>query len=104
MSLLKELDPIGTSKRKARKLSRRTYNSLGPNFASHTDGYDKLKPYGFTILIIRCIDGFSRKVLWLKVVRTNNNPIVPAKYFLETVNEFGSCPSIVRTDCGTENG
>ena len=32
-----------------------------------------------------CVDGFSRKVLWLQVTRSNNNPVVPASYFLETV-------------------
>ena len=29
------------------------------------DGFDKLKPYGFPIH--GCIDGFSRKLLWLEV-------------------------------------
>ena len=29
------------------------------------DGFDKLKPYGFPIHA--CMDGFSRKVLWLEV-------------------------------------
>jgi hypothetical protein len=35
----------------------------GPNFAWHADGYDKLKPYGFPIH--GCIDGFSRRLIWL---------------------------------------
>ena len=74
----------------------------GPNYCWHIDGYDKLKPYGFPIHA--CIDGFSRKVLWLKVVRSNNNPVVVAKSYLEVVRENGGCPTKVRSDCGTENG
>ena len=42
-----------------------------PNAVWHADGYDKLKPYGFPIH--GAIDGFSRRVLWLDVTRSNNN-------------------------------
>ena len=75
---------------------------LGPNHCWHADGYDKLKPYG--IPIYGAIDGFSRKIIWLKVVRTNNNPLVPAYHYLTTVSRIKKCPSILRTDCGTETG
>ena len=102
MEILREIDPEGTAKRKRRRLDRRTYNSQGPNWAWHTDGYDKLKPYGFPIH--GCVDGFSRKVLWLQVVKSNNNPVVPACWFLKTVEKLGLCPNVIRTDCGTENG
>lgn len=42
--------------------------------------------------------------MWLQVARSNNNPEVPAKNFLEWVTEYGGCPVKVRSDCGTENG
>ena len=45
--LCRELDPVGCRERKAHRLQRRQYTNPGPNFALHTDGYDKLKPYGF---------------------------------------------------------
>ena len=64
------------------------------------DGYDKLKPYGFPIH--GCIDGFSRRLIWLKVSRRNNDPAVVAGFFLETVQSAGGCPTILRTDNGTE--
>ena len=51
-----------------------------------------------------CVDGFSRKVLWLSVCRSNNNPVIPASYFLQTVQELKLRPILVRSDCGTENG
>ncbi|XP_069102385.1 uncharacterized protein [Argopecten irradians] len=46
---------------------------------------------------------FSRRVLWLKVARTNNNPKVVASYFLEYVQEIKGVPRCLRVDGGTEN-
>ena len=88
--------------RKRRCLKRRTYVSRGSNFCWHIDGYDKLKPFGFSIH--GCVDGFSRKIIWLEVQRSNKNPKVVAKYFLEHVMAAQGCPSRVYTDPGTENG
>ena len=50
----------------------------------------KLKPYWFLIHV--CIDGFSGKFLWHKVTKSNNNPVVPASYFLETVSKWNLMP------------
>ena len=47
-------------------------------------GYDKIKLFGFPIHA--AVDGFSRKVLWLEVCRSNNSSL------------------LTRTDYGTENG
>ena len=102
MNMLREVDPEGTQERKSRRLKRRTYLSAGPNDTWHIDGYDKLKPYGLPIH--GCVDGFSRKILWLRVCKTNNNPVVTACHFLRLVKENYVCPKLVRTDCGTENG
>jgi hypothetical protein len=99
--LMRELDPEGCQIRKARRLRRRTYRVPGPNHCWHTDGYDKLKPYGFPIH--GCIDGWSRKIIWLRVARSNNNPIVPGLFYVESVAAYG-CPVKLRSDCGTENG
>ena len=76
---LKELDPQGLQDRRQHSLKRRVYNVPGPNYCWHVDEYDKIKPYGF--LVHGAIDGYSRRVLWLKVGRTNNDPTVIAKYF-----------------------
>jgi hypothetical protein len=65
------------------------------------DGYDKIKPYGFPVH--GCIDGYSRKVLWLKVCKTNNDPAVTGKHFLDATSKYGGCPMLLRTDNGTEN-
>ena len=96
-----ELDPDGVRERQGKTLRRRTYHNPGPNYAWHVDGYDKLKPYGFPVH--GCIDGYSRKVLWLKVCKTNNNPAVTSQHFLDAVKKYGGCPTLLRTDNGTEN-
>lgn len=75
---------------------------MGPDDCWHVDGYDKLKQYGFPIH--GCIDGFSRKILWLHLVTSNNDPYTIADLFLNHVSITGVIPKRVRTDCGTENG
>ena len=95
-SLLKELDPEGTEFRTARD------NHPGLNNAWHIDGYDKLKPFGFPIH--GCIDGFSRKIIWLRLTRSNNSPDNIAHMYLDSVIEFSGCPVELVTDLGTENG
>ena len=102
MKMLGELDPNGTETRRARRFKRRQYVSVGPNFCWHADGYDKQKPYGFPI--DGCVDGFSRKILWIKVSRTNSGPVVLAYLYIETVKKIGFRPQYVQTDCGSENG
>ncbi|KAL3992579.1 gamma-butyrobetaine dioxygenase [Sarotherodon galilaeus] len=102
MKILRELNPHGCQMRTRRRFIRRTYHSLGPNYMWHADGYDKLKPFG--LAISGCIDGFSRKVLWLECGPTNNNPVVIAYYYLSCVGSLGVVPMRLRTDCGTENG
>ena len=102
MKLLRELDPNGRENRKAHRLRRRQYVLVGPNFCWHVGGYDKLKPYGLPIH--GSVDGFSRKVLWLKISRTNNDPTVQAYFYTEAVKKIGICPHYHRADCGIENG
>lgn len=101
MRALRIIDPEGVQLRKRRRLKQRKYNTPGPNFLWHIDGWDKLKPYGFCVHA--GIDGFSRRLLWLEVSDTNKNPNVVVDYFLSTVQQLGGVPRLVRTDKGTEN-
>lgn len=95
------INPEEVQNRRRRRLQRRTYANPGPNFCWHMDGYDKLKPFGFAIH--GCIDGFSRKVLWLHIGNTNKNPQVVALYFVRAVQKYKTQPMLVRCDRGTEN-
>lgn len=63
--------------------------------------YDKLKPYGFPVH--GCICGYSRKIIWLEVNRSNNNPKIPARFYLNAIQNVGGCPMIMWSDCGSEN-
>ena len=91
---MKSLDPAGVERRSGRKLQRRIYRCPGPNFTWHIDGYDKLKPFGFCI--DGCVDGFSRKIIWLFVGSTNNDPLIIASYYLKLVKENRVVPRLVR--------
>lgn len=99
--VMKALDPEGVERRSRHRLVRRKYHAGGPNFIWHIDGYDKLKPFGFCIH--GAIDGFSRRIMWLEVDHSNNNPYTIANYFLKCVRRIGGTPTILRSDCGTEN-
>ncbi|XP_063961888.1 uncharacterized protein LOC135155737 [Lytechinus pictus] len=99
--LLTLLDVEGVQRRSTRRLRRRQYVSVGPNHVIHVDGYDKLKPYGFAVH--GAIDGFSRKVLWLRVGYSNNDPRFVARFYLNFVRNINGVPRIVRCDRGTEN-
>lgn len=98
--LLSILDPEGVDLRSRRRLIRRRYCSKGPNYLVHIDGYDKLKAFGFAVH--GAIDGFSRKMLWLQVGFTNNDPRYIAKFFMEYVRCINGVPCVVRGDRGTE--
>ena len=67
--IMRDLDLVGVDARRSIVLRRRLYYSKSPNRVSHLDGYDKFKPFGFEIH--GCIDGFSRCVLWLNILRLN---------------------------------
>ena len=84
------------------RLKRRVYQNPGPNYSWHIDGYDKLKCWGFPIH--GAIDGFSRRILWLEITRSNNSPNKIATFYARTVSELGGCPLELITDLGTENG
>lgn len=101
MQALRLLNPTGVSLRHRRRFVRRSYCAAGPNQVWHVDGYDKLKPFG--IAISGCIDGYSRRVMWLSSGSTNNDPAVIAHHYLQCVSSCG-LPARLRTDCGTENG
>ena len=73
----------------------------GPGDVFHIDGNDKLKRWGFAIH--GCVDGFSRKIMWLVVATTNNDPLVVANHFLTCIKKHGIVPKNLRMDKGNEN-
>ena len=73
----------GVSFRQAHQFHKRTYRVKGPNQLQQIDDNDKLKPFGFSVH--ECIDGYSRKVLWLEVCSSNKNPRIVAKFYMDAV-------------------
>ena len=59
LRIMQIADPDGIALRKGRRLKRRKYYAIGPNYIWHADGYDKLKPFGFCIH--GAIDGLQSK-------------------------------------------
>ena len=68
---------------------------------NYIDGNDKLKRWGFCI--DGCVDGFSRKILWLHVASSNNDPLIIANYFLTWIKRYKLVLKTLRMDSGTEN-
>ena len=99
--LLLRLDQEGVEKRKSRKLRRRIYRTLGPNYVWHIDEFDKLKPYGFSIH--GCIDGYSRIIIWLEVSAYNKCPDLIAYYYVKASKNLNGILKIIKTDNGTEH-
>ena len=98
---MKELDPAGVDPRRRRTLRRRLYYSKGPNWVWHLDGYDELKPFGFEIH--GCIDGYSRRVLWLNVLISNKDPKEVCNLFVNYLTVMKGIPCKIAADSGTEN-
>ena len=83
MTLMRELDPESVESRHKKRLGQCAYHTKGPNSIWYIDSHDKLKPFGFSVH--GCINGFSRRLLWLEVGSTNKNPEVIVKYYLDAV-------------------
>ena len=98
---LVDIDPEGVSMRKKKTIKRRTYETNGPFDVFHIDGNYKLKRFG--VVIHGCIDGFSRKLIWLFVSTTNNDPLVAANFYLKAITYLSRAPNTLRMDLGTES-
>lgn len=97
--ILHEIDKDGIKARKSGRLQRRTYQSQGPNHIWHIDSNHKLVRWNF--IVSGGIDGFSRKIVFLKC-EDNNKADTVFRCFMEGVKDFG-VPLRVRTDKGMEN-
>ena len=98
---LQELDSENVSKRRRHRLQRKKYRNPLPNYIWHIDGHNKHKPYGLSIH--GCIDGYSRRIIWLEVASTNKVPELIAKYYLDALKQILGKPKIVKADNGTEH-
>ena len=98
--IMKHLDPIVNTRRR-RTLRRRFFYSPGPDWVWYLDGYSKSKPYDFEIH--GCIDGYSRHVLWLSVIRSNKNRKEVCNLYFNYLLIAKGVPRKIVADRGTEN-
>lgn len=97
---LARVDPANTALRWGIVVSRRQYSVPWPNSLWHLDGHHSLIRWG--LVIHGCIDGFSRRIMFL---RCNNNNLSQTvlELFLKAVEKDGLWPSRIRVDYGVEN-
>ena len=100
-SSLWRTDPSGILLRTSQLniVNRHHYNVPGPKSLWHLDGNLNLIRWGF--VIHGCVDGFSRRLMFLKC-STNIKAVTVLQLFQNAVQDFG-LPSRVRGDQGTEN-
>nr|XP_058962207.1 uncharacterized protein LOC131789152 [Pocillopora verrucosa] len=81
-------------------ISRRQYSVPWPNSLWHLDGHHSLIRWGF--VIHGCMDGFSRRVVFLRCSNNNLSQTV-LELFLKAIEKDGLWPSRIRVDYGVEN-
>ena len=99
--ILKDIDPERTDSRRRHRLRRSIYRNPGPNYAWHIEGHDNLKLFDFAIH--GAIDDYSKKILWLRVLHSNNSSSIIGNIYLYCVKEFHGCPIKLITDLGPGN-
>jgi predicted transcriptional regulator len=98
---LARLDPRNTALRWGVTVSRRVYSVPWPNSLWHLDGHHSL--IRWKLVIHGCIDGFSRRIMFLKC-SSNNLAETVLTLFLEAIdNDSGLWPSRICVDRGVEN-
>eukprot|EP00474_Spongospora_subterranea_P007837 CRZ08295.1 hypothetical protein [Spongospora subterranea] len=97
----RKITPDAVNSRKKQRLTRREYHVEGPNALWHFDQNDKLRQFGYEIHA--CIDGWSRKILWLHVGVSNRIPKQILAYYIDAIEHHGCMPLRQRSDRGAEN-
>ena len=93
------VDPQGVDDQRCRRISRRVYSVLCPNFMWHLDGNHKLIRWHFVIHV--GIDGFSRLIVYCECGNNKRSQTV-LTLFQHAVSQYRR-PLKIRTDKGGEN-
>ncbi|XP_068723738.1 uncharacterized protein [Montipora capricornis] len=95
------VDLQNTALRRGVVVSRRIYQVPWPNSLCHLDGHHAL--IRWKIIIHGCIDGFSRRIMFLRC-NSNNLAETVLVLFLDAIEHDGNLwPSRIRVDKGVEN-
>nr|XP_018913530.1 PREDICTED: uncharacterized protein LOC109041600 [Bemisia tabaci] len=96
---LRQANPAATLLRRRQKIIRRKFKVKGANYLWSMDSNHKLIHY--RIVIHGCVDGFSRKIIYLNAASDNTADTV-LQMFYKGMEENG-IPVRVRGDKGSEN-
>lgn len=98
---MNRIDPENTALRWGAVVSRRIYSVPWPNSLWHIDGHHSL--IRWKLVIHGCIDGFSRRVMFLKCSNNNLSTTVLELFMGAIQGDGGLYPSRIRVDRGVEN-
>lgn len=93
------VDPDGMAERSRKAIKRRVYSVPHANYIWHIDSHHKL--IRWRMVIHGAIDGYSRKILYLKCAN-NNRASTVVSFFSHAAITFG-IPDKLRSDKGGEN-
>lgn len=96
---IRRVDPDGVRERGRKAIKRRVYSVPYANYIWHIDSNHKL--IRWRMVIHGAIDGYSRKIMYLKCAN-NNKASTVVSFFSSAVNLFGM-PDKIRSDKGGEN-
>ena len=88
-AVMNNVDPDALEERALcfkKKKKKGHFTTRGTNWVHSLDGHDKLMGYQnntFPIAVYGCIDTCSRKLPWMKVWMTNNDPHVIGRFYLK---------------------
>ena len=109
-TVMYNVDPVALEERAPcfkKKKKKHHFTTQGTNCIHSLGGHDKLMGFQnniFPIAVYGCIDTFSRKLLWVKVWMTNNDPNVIGWFYLEHLFNTRMMAGIIWVDKGTETG
>ena len=78
--------------------TKEEYLSKGSNYIWHMNVFDKLKSFNF--VIHGCMDGYSRKIIWLKALPSSNDPNI---IYIKCISKSMIVPKFPRGDRESEN-
>ena len=95
------MDPANTALRWGIVVSRRQDLVPWPNGLWYLDGHHSHIRWG--LVIHGCIDGFSRRIMFLRCSINNNLSQTLPEPFLKAIENDALWPSRIRVDYGVEN-
>ncbi|KII92463.1 hypothetical protein PLICRDRAFT_678606 [Plicaturopsis crispa FD-325 SS-3] len=101
LDYFKETEPAAVQRRKAKRFKRKRFWAAGVMDMLTFDQHDKWQRFG--LFLHMAIEPFSGRIAWLKIWRSNSNPRLITKYYLDSSREVGGIPLVSQSDPGSEN-